>query len=105
MIRCLRADLRRGVGSGLPGLLLAAAIPLAQDALVDPVTIGIALVSFVLLFSTKARHSSGSFQRVRCVPVGGTHWRPKPHTLKVASFKDPRPDCCLETRAREKSTG
>jgi chromate transporter len=35
------------------GLLLAAAIPLARDALVDPVTIGIALVSLVLLLTTK----------------------------------------------------
>lgn len=35
------------------GLLLAAAIPLARDALVDPVTIAIATVSLVLLLSTK----------------------------------------------------
>lgn len=35
------------------GLLLAAAIPLARDALVDPITIGIALVSVVLLLTTK----------------------------------------------------
>lgn len=34
------------------GLLLAAAIPLARDSLVDPVTIGIALVSLILLLST-----------------------------------------------------
>ena len=34
------------------GLLLAAAIPLAKDALTDPVTIAIAAVSFVLLLST-----------------------------------------------------
>lgn len=35
------------------GLLLAAAIPLGRDALTDPVTIGIALVSFALLLTTK----------------------------------------------------
>ena len=35
------------------GLLLAAAIPLAHDALVDPITIGIALGSLVLLLTTK----------------------------------------------------
>ena len=35
------------------GLLLAAAIPLARDGLTDPVTIGIALVSFGLLLTTK----------------------------------------------------
>ena len=35
------------------GLLLAAAIPLAQDALTDPITIGIAAVSLVLLLTTK----------------------------------------------------
>lgn len=35
------------------GLLLAAAIPLAKDALTDPVTIGLAIVSFVLLLTTK----------------------------------------------------
>jgi chromate transporter len=35
------------------GLLLAAAIPLGQSALTDPVTIGIAAVSFVLLLTTK----------------------------------------------------
>ena len=35
------------------GLLLAAAIRLARDALVDPVTIGIALVSLMLLLTTK----------------------------------------------------
>lgn len=35
------------------GLLLAAAIPLARDALVDPVTIGIAVVSLLLLLTTK----------------------------------------------------
>jgi len=35
------------------GLLLAAAIPLAQDALTDPITIGITAVSFGLLLATK----------------------------------------------------
>jgi len=35
------------------GLLLAAAIPLAHDALTDPVTIGIAVVSLVLLLVTE----------------------------------------------------
>ena len=35
------------------GLLLAAAIPLAQDALTDPITIVIAAVSLVLLLTTK----------------------------------------------------
>jgi len=35
------------------GLLLAAAIPLARDALTDPVTVVIALVSLVLLLTTK----------------------------------------------------
>lgn len=35
------------------GLLLAAAIPLAKDALIDPVTIAIALASLVLLLTTK----------------------------------------------------
>jgi chromate transporter len=35
------------------GLLLAAAIPLARDALVDPITIAIALGSLVLLLTTK----------------------------------------------------
>jgi len=35
------------------GLLLAAAIPLAKDALIDPITIGIAAVSFALLLMTK----------------------------------------------------
>ncbi len=35
------------------GLLLAAAIPLAQDALTDPVTVAIAVVSLVLLLTTK----------------------------------------------------
>lgn len=35
------------------GLLLAAAIPLAQDALTDVVTIAIAAVSFVLLLTTR----------------------------------------------------
>ena len=35
------------------GLLLAAAIPLAKEALIDPVTIGIALISFALLLATK----------------------------------------------------
>lgn len=35
------------------GLLLAAAIPLAQDALTDPITIGIAAVSLCLLLATK----------------------------------------------------
>jgi chromate transporter len=35
------------------GLLLAAAIPLARDGLTDPITIGIAVVSLVLLLATK----------------------------------------------------
>ena len=35
------------------GLLLAAAIPLARDALTDPVTIAIAVVSLALLLTTK----------------------------------------------------
>lgn len=35
------------------GLLLAAAIPLAKEALTDPVAIGIAVVSFALLLMTK----------------------------------------------------
>ena len=35
------------------GLLLAAAIPLARDALVDPVTIAIAFASLILLLTTK----------------------------------------------------
>jgi chromate transporter len=35
------------------GLFLAAAVPLGKDALTDPVTIGIALVSFRLLLTTK----------------------------------------------------
>lgn len=35
------------------GLLLAAAIPLARDALTDPVTVGIAAVSLILLLTTK----------------------------------------------------
>jgi chromate transporter len=35
------------------GLLLAAAIPLGRDGLTDPVTVGIALISFVLLLTTK----------------------------------------------------
>jgi chromate transporter len=35
------------------GLLLAAAIPLGRDGLTGPVTIGIAVVSFVLLLTTK----------------------------------------------------
>lgn len=35
------------------GLLLAAAIPLAKDALTDPITIAIAAVSLVLLLTTK----------------------------------------------------
>jgi chromate transporter len=35
------------------GLLLAAAIPLGQSALTDPVTIAIAAVSFALLLTTK----------------------------------------------------
>jgi chromate transporter len=35
------------------GLLLAAAIPLAHDALTDPVTIGIALVSLAVLLLTE----------------------------------------------------
>ena len=35
------------------GLLLAAAIPLARDALTDPVTIAIAVVSLVMLLTTE----------------------------------------------------
>lgn len=35
------------------GLLLAAAIPLGRDGLTGPITIGIAVVSFVLLLTTK----------------------------------------------------
>jgi chromate transporter len=35
------------------GLLLAASIPLARDAMTDPVTIGIAIVSLVLLLTTE----------------------------------------------------
>jgi chromate transporter len=35
------------------GLLLAASIPLARDALTDPITIGIAIVSLVLLLTTE----------------------------------------------------
>ncbi len=35
------------------GLLLAAAIPLARDALTDPIKIGIAVISFMLLLVTK----------------------------------------------------
>jgi chromate transporter len=35
------------------GLLLAAAIPLARDALTDPVTVAIAVVSLVLLLVTE----------------------------------------------------
>jgi chromate transporter len=35
------------------GLLLAAAIPLAQDALTGPVTVAIAVVSLALLLTTK----------------------------------------------------
>ena len=35
------------------GLLLAAAIPLAKDALTEPVTIGLAIVSFVLVLATR----------------------------------------------------
>lgn len=35
------------------GLLLAAAIPLARDALTDPITIVIAVVSPILLLTTK----------------------------------------------------
>jgi chromate transporter len=35
------------------GLLLAAAIPLAKDALTDPITIGIAIVSLALLLTTE----------------------------------------------------
>jgi chromate transporter len=35
------------------GLLLAAAMPLGRDGLTGPVTIGIALVTFVLLLTTK----------------------------------------------------
>lgn len=38
---------------GSAGLLLAAAIPLARDALTDPVTILIACVSLLLLLTTK----------------------------------------------------
>ena len=35
------------------GLLLAAAIPLAQNALTNPITVGIAVVTLVLLLTTK----------------------------------------------------
>jgi len=35
------------------GLLLAAAIPLAHEALTDPVTVGIAIVSLILLLATE----------------------------------------------------
>jgi chromate transporter len=35
------------------GLLLAAAIPLGRDALTDPVTVGIAIASLVLLLTTE----------------------------------------------------
>jgi chromate transporter len=35
------------------GLLLAASIPLARDALTDPITIGIAILSLVLLLTTE----------------------------------------------------
>jgi len=35
------------------GLLLAAAIPLARDALTGPVTVAIAAISFALLLTTK----------------------------------------------------
>ena len=35
------------------GLLLAAAIPLGRDGLTGPVTVGIAVVAFVLLLTTK----------------------------------------------------
>jgi chromate transporter len=35
------------------GLLLAAAIPLGRDALTDPITIGIAIVSLALLLTTE----------------------------------------------------
>jgi chromate transporter len=35
------------------GLLLAAAIPLARSALTDPITVGIALMSFILLVLTR----------------------------------------------------
>ena len=35
------------------GLLLAASIPLAKDALTDPITVGIAVVSLALLLVTK----------------------------------------------------
>ena len=35
------------------GLLLAAAVPLGQSALIDPVTIAIAAVSFVLVLTTR----------------------------------------------------
>jgi chromate transporter len=43
----------QGVIIASAGLLLAAAIPLGRDALTGPVTVGIALVSFVLLLTTK----------------------------------------------------
>src|SRR5277367_4909212 len=35
------------------GLLLAASIPLARDALTDPVTIAIAVVSLIILLTTE----------------------------------------------------
>jgi chromate transporter len=35
------------------GLLLAAAIPLAREALTDPVTVGIAVISLILLLLTE----------------------------------------------------
>ena len=35
------------------GLLLAASIPLAREALTDPITIGIAIATVVLLLTTK----------------------------------------------------
>jgi chromate transporter len=38
------------------GLLLAAVIPLARDALIDPVTIGIAVTTLMLLLTTELRY-------------------------------------------------
>jgi chromate transporter len=35
------------------GLLLAAAVPLAQNALTDPITVGIAIVTLIVLLTTK----------------------------------------------------
>lgn len=43
----------RAVVIASAALLLSAMIPLARDALIDPVTIGIALVTVVLLFKTE----------------------------------------------------